>query len=90
MKKSEMHEMLVKKTADILCENVAGDNSDYQLWALSNHIAYELLKTAEEQGMQPPSAPFRVHNKRWVPEKEEWYETEDRGMVNQWEPETPE
>jgi len=88
MKRSGLQQILKDRIEMRIREgHYASDNTDYERWAFAHFLADELISLIEEQGMQPPSAPFRVRNKRWNPKKEEWYEIEEWAMVNQWEPE---
>jgi hypothetical protein len=88
MKRSDLQQKIKDRIAMRIRENhYASDTTDYEIWAFAHFLADELISLIEEQGMQPPGGPFRVRNKRWNPEKEEWYEIEECAMVNQWEPE---
>jgi len=91
MRRSDLQQILKDRIETRIREShYASDDTDYERWAFAHFLADELISLIEEQGMQPPGGPFLIRNKRWDPEKEEWYETEERAMVNQWEPEDEE
>jgi len=91
MKRSDLQQIIANLIETGIKEGIfATDSTDYETWAVSQSLSEEILICIESHGMQPPGGPFRVRNKRWNPEKEEWYEIEECAMVNQWEPEVTE